>query len=283
MSDTRMATVQPAPSTQTPQPHAPVRPVQFRGGGFAPRGGRWVGGLVFVLLLLLAEFGTRQGWISNLTLPRPSDVLATLQELYASGLLWTHVSVSLSRLVVGAALGASVGIGVGLMIGLFSYVRAGLVPLVAALFPIPKIALLPLFVIWFGIDEGSKYALIAFGTFTPTVVATYGAVDNVDRTLIRMGQSFNLSWLSIVRKIVLPGAMPGILSGLRISLAIAIILLVAAEMLGAEHGIGAYILEAGSLYDLERLFAGVAILSILGVLVSSLIGLIERRLLRWRG
>ncbi|UTS81643.1 ABC transporter permease [Phaeobacter piscinae] len=282
MSDTRMATHPPVPNSEQPHQHAPVRPVQFRGGGFAPRGARWVGALVFVLLLVLAELGTRQGWISNLTLPRPSDVLATLGELYASGLLWTHVSVSLSRLVVGAALGASVGIGVGLMIGLFSYVRAGLVPLVAALFPIPKIALLPLFVIWFGIDEGSKYALIAFGTFTPTVVATYGAVDNVDRSLIRMGQSFNLSWLSIVRKIVLPGAMPGILSGLRISLAIAIILLVAAEMLGAEHGIGAYILEAGSLYDLERLFAGVAILSVLGVVVSSLIGLIERRLLRWR-
>ena len=87
--------------------------------------------------------------------------------------------------------------------------------------------------------------LIALGTFTPMVVATYGAVDNVDRTLIRMAQSFGLSWLSIVRKIVLPGAMPGILSGLRISLAIAIILLVAAEMLGAEYGIGAYVLEAG--------------------------------------
>jgi NitT/TauT family transport system permease protein len=161
-------------------------------------------------------------------------------------------------------------------------VRAGLVPLVAAIFPIPKIALLPLFVIWFGIDEASKYALIAFGTFTPTVVATYAAVDNVDRTLIRMGQSFGLSWQSIVRKIVLPGAMPGILSGLRISLTIAIILLVAAEMLGAEFGIGAYILQAGSLYDLERLFAGVVILSILGVLVSSGIAAVERRLLRWR-
>ena len=130
--------------------------------------------------------------------------------------------------------------------------------------------------------EGSKYALIAFGTFTPTVVATYGAVDNVDRTLIRMGQSFGLSWWSIVRKIVLPGAMPGILSGLRISLAIAIILLVAAEMLGAEYGIGAYILEAGSLYDLERLFVGVVILSVLGVIVSASVGFAERRILRWR-
>lgn len=256
--------------------------VAFRGGGFAPQRRRWVGCAVFAVLLLLAEWGTRTGAISPLTLPRPTDVLQTFVELYSSGLLFQHLIPSLLRLLVGAALGASLGIGVGLLIGLFSFVRAGLVPLVAAIFPIPKIALLPLFVIWFGIDEGSKYALIAFGTFTPTVVATFAAVDNVDRTLIRMGQSFGLSWLSIVRKIVLPGAMPGILAGLRISLAIAIILLVAAEMLGAEYGIGAYILEAGSLYDLERLFAGVVILSVLGVLVSAVIGAIERRLLDWR-
>ncbi|MGI9378918.1 MAG: ABC transporter permease [Methyloligellaceae bacterium] len=259
-----------------------VRKVDFRGGGFAPENRYWVGAVVFVVLIAIAEIGTRTGVISALTMPIPSDVLATFVELYRSGLLWKHLLPSLTRLVVGAALGVSLGIGVGILIGLFSLIRAGLVPLVAAIFPIPKIALLPLFVIWFGIDEGSKYALIAFGTFTPTVVATFGAVDNVDRTLIRMGQSFNLSWLSIVRKIILPGAMPGILSGLRISLAIAIILLVAAEMLGAEHGIGAYILEAGSLYDLERLFVGVVILSLLGVIVSAVIGLIERKLLNWR-
>lgn len=256
--------------------------VVFRGGGFTHQSRRWVGFVVFAALLLLAEWGTRTGVISPLTLPRPSDVLQTFGELYSSGLLFQHLIPSLLRLLVGAALGASLGIGVGFLIGLFSFVRAGLVPLVAAIFPIPKIALLPLFVIWFGIDEGSKYALIAFGTFTPTVVATFAAVDNVDRTLIRMGQSFGLDWFSIVRKIVLPGAMPGILAGLRISLAIAIILLVAAEMLGAEYGIGAYILEAGSLYDLERLFAGVVILSVLGVLVSAVIGVIERRLLDWR-
>ena len=259
-----------------------ARTVTFRGGGFAPVSRPWVGLLVFVLLIAVAEWGTRSGWISALTLPRPSDVLSTFSELYQSGLLFKHLLPSLSRLVVGAVIGTSVGISVGILIGLFSYVRSGLVPLVAALFPIPKIALLPLFVIWFGIGEGSKYALIAFGTFTPIVVATYGAVDNVDRTLIRMGQSFGLSWWSIVRKIVIPGAMPGILSGLRISLAIAIILLVAAEMLGAEYGIGAYILEAGSLYDLERLFVGVVILSLIGVLVSALIGALEKRLLRWR-
>ena len=258
------------------------RKVPFRGGGFVPRRRRGVSIAVFVLLIAFVEWGTRTGFISALTLPRPSDVLGTFRELYDSGMLFKHLVPSLLRLVIGTSMGVAVGIAVGVMIGLFSLVRAGLVPLVAALFPIPKIALLPLFVIWFGIDEASKYALIAFGTFTPTVVATYAAVDNVDRTLIRMGQSFGLSWRSIVTKIVLPGAMPGILAGLRISLAIGIILLVAAEMLGAQYGIGAYILEAGSLYDLERLFAGVVILSLLGVGVSVAITAIERRVLRWR-
>ena len=258
------------------------RPVPFVGKGFRPENRRWVGYLVFIFIIAAVELGTNSGMISSLTLPKPSDVLATFIELYNSGMLFKHLVPSISRLIVGSLIGISLGITIGTLIGLFSYIRSGLVPLVAAIFPIPKIALLPLFVIWFGIGEGSKYALIALGSFTPTVVATYGAVDNVDRTLIRMGQSFGLSWVSIVRKIVLPGAMPGILSGLRISLAISIILLVAAEMLGAEFGIGAYILEAGSLYDLERLFAGVAILSLFGVTVSVLVGILEQKILKWR-
>ncbi|MCE8006512.1 ABC transporter permease [Aestuariivita sp.] len=259
-----------------------ARPVRFRGGGFRPTARRGMGVIVFVVLIALIEWGTRAGWISNLTLPRPSDVARTFIDLWNTGLLFQHLTPSITRLIVGGLMGISAGIGIGILIGLFSYARAGLVPLVAAIFPIPKIALLPLFVIWFGIDEGSKYALIALGTFTPTIVATYGAVDNVDRTLIRMGQSFGLSWFSIVRKIVLPGALPGILSGMRVSVAIGIILLVAAEMLGAEFGVGAYILQAGALYDLERLFAGVVILSVLGVVTSWMIGQAEKRLLRWR-
>ena len=260
-----------------------ARPVPFRGGGFRPAPRRGVALLLFVLLIGVAEWGTRAGWIAPITLPRPSAVVAELWSLAASGRLAEHLVPSAVRFLVGSLIGCGLGIAVGTAMGLFSLARAGLAPLVAALFPIPKIALLPLFVIWFGIGEASKYALIAFGTFTPMVVATYGAVDNVDRTLIRMGQSFGLRWSSVVRKIVLPGALPGILSGLRVSLAIGIILLVAAEMLGAQRGIGAYILLAGSLYDLEALFAGVAILSLAGVGVSWAIGLAERRLLRWRG
>ena len=256
--------------------------VVFRGGGFTYKPIFYVGPIFFVIIIALLEWGTTSGFISDLTLPKPSGVFQAFIELYNSGLLYKHMLPSLTRLFVGALMGITAGVTVGLFIGLFSFVRAGLLPLVAALFPVPKIALLPLFVIWFGIDEGSKYALIAFGSFAPMVVATYTAVDNVDRSYIRMGQSFGLKWSSIVRKIVLPGALPGILSGLRISLAISIILLVAAEMLGATYGIGAYVLEAGSLYDLERLFAGVAILSLFGVILNWLIGVIERRVLSWR-
>lgn len=256
--------------------------VPFRGGGFTHKPMFFVGPLVFVVLIALLQWGTTTGWISNLTLPKPSGVAQALVNLYKSGLLYKHLVPSLTRLFVGSLMGVSAGIIVGTLIGLFSMLRAAMLPVVAALFPVPKIALLPLFVIWFGIDEGSKYALIALGSFAPMVVATYAALDNVDRGLIRMGQSFGLKWFSIVRKIVLPGALPGILSGLRIALAISIILLVAAEMLGANYGIGAYVLEAGSLYDLERLFAGVFILSLIGVIINWFIGVLERKLLSWR-
>ncbi|MCO6362296.1 ABC transporter permease subunit [Paracoccus sp. 08] len=260
-----------------------TRAVPFRGGGFNPRPMRVVAPVVFVVLIAVLELGTRSGFISGLTMPRPSDVAKTLGNMISTGLMWQHLLPSLQRLLVGGMIGTIAGVTLGTLIGLFTLVRAGLLPLVSALFPIPKIALLPLFVIWFGIDETSKYALIAFGVFTPTVVSTFGAVDNVDRSLIRMGQSFGLSWWAIVSKIVLPGAFPGILSGLRVSLAIGIILLVAAEMLGAQYGIGAYILEAGSLYDLNRLFAGVTVLSVLGLMLSWVIGLVEKRFLDWRG
>ncbi len=256
--------------------------VPFRGGGFRHKPLGLVSPLVFIAILLLWELGSRTGFISDIALPAPSQALAALVDLVKTGMLWKHLEASLFRLIVGWTLGSLLGVAVGLTIGLFSLARAGLLPLVSALFPIPKIALLPLFIIWFGIGEGSKVATILFGTFFPTVIATYGGVDNVDRNLIRMGQSFGLSWLSIVRKIIMPGAMPAILSGFRISSSIAIVLLVAAEMIGAEYGIGAYVLMAGALFATDQLIAGVAILSALGLIIGWLIGRAERYFLSWR-
>jgi NitT/TauT family transport system permease protein len=259
-----------------------TRAVPFRGGGFAPKPLGIIGPIVFAIIIAFWEFGSRMGFISALVLPAPSEAFEALRQLFDSGMLWKHLGASLSRLIGGWTLGTILGVVVGLLIGLFSISRAALAPLVSAIFPIPKIALLPLFIIWFGIGEGSKWATILLGTFFPTVISTYGGVDNVDRGLIRMGQSFGLSWLSIVRKIIIPGSLPAILSGFRISASIAVVLLVAAEMIAAEFGIGAYILLAGSLMATDQLIAGVAILSIMGLTMAWLIGRAERYFLDWR-
>ena len=269
-------------SEATKHPPHGTHPVPFRGGGFAPKPLGIIGPIVFAIIIAFWEFGSRVGFISALVLPAPSEAFEAFRQLIESGLLWKHLGASLSRLIGGWTLGTILGVGVGLLIGLFSVSRAALAPLVSAIFPIPKIALLPLFIIWFGIGEGSKLATILLGTFFPTVISTYGGVDNVDRGLIRMGQSFGLSWLSIVRKIIIPGALPAILSGFRISASIAVVLLVAAEMIAAEFGIGAYILLAGSLMATDQLIAGVAMLSILGLTMAWLIGLAERYFLDWR-
>ncbi|MAZ04099.1 MAG: ABC transporter permease [Sneathiella sp.] len=258
------------------------KPVPFRGGGFLPKPKKIIAPIVFIVLIGLWELGTRTGMISPLILPAPSEAFGAFMDLVNSGLLWQHLAASLQRLLIGWFSGTMLGILVGTLIGLFSLARSGMQPLVSAIFPIPKIALLPLFVIWFGIGEGSKVATILFGTFFPTVIATYGGIDNVDRGLIRMGQSFGLSRISIITKIILPGALPAILSGARISAAIAIILLVAAEMIAAEFGIGAYILLAGSLMATDQLIAGVAILSCLGLVFAWLIGRAEKYFLKWR-
>ncbi len=256
--------------------------VAFRAGSFSPRVVVWFGAASFVVVVGLLEVLSRAGVVGSLFFPAPSAIGQALYELHASGLLWRHLGASLSRLAVGWSLGVSTGILAGLAIGAFTWPRSLGVPWVAAVSAIPKIALLPLFIIWFGIGEGSKYATISFGAFFPTVINTYGGVDNIQQNLIRMGQSFNLKKSTIILNIILPGSLPAILSAFRISASIGIILLVAAEMVSAEFGIGAYIIEQQNLFQLDRLLAGVVILMLLGLSVHGLIGLLERRLLHWR-
>ena len=258
------------------------RPVAFRGGGFAPRDRTWTAVATLVGVVALWQAGTSAGLIPTLFLPAPVAIVRTLWTLTLSGELWNQLSPSLMRLGLGWILGTGFGIAIGLAVGLFSALRSPAMALVSALFPIPKIALVPLFIIWFGIGEGSKLATVGIGVFFPTVIATAGGVDNVPRGLIRMAQSFGLSRAAIIRKIVLPAAMPAILSGFRVTTSIAIVLLVAAEMIGAERGIGAFVLSSGNLYDTDNLLAGIVVLSLLGLAVSWVIGRLERLFLNWR-
>ncbi len=233
-------------------------------------------------LIGLWQAGSSAGLIPALFLPSPAGIARALVALGISGELWRHLAASLYRLAVGWTIGTVAGVALGLGVGLFSALRSPGMAVVSALFPIPKIALVPLFIIWFGIGEGSKIATLAFGVFFPAVIGTAGGVDNVARNLIRMGQSFGLSRTAIIAKIVLPGALPAILSNMRITASIAIVLLVAAEMIGAQRGIGAFVLEEGNLYDMNGLLAGIVVLSVLGLAVSWLIGAAERALLGWR-
>ena len=258
------------------------RLVPFRARGFAPRDVPWASVATLVGVVLLWQAGASVGLISTKFLPAPAQIVRALIDLGVSGELWLNLSISLQRLAIGWVVGTVAGLALGFAVGLFTLARSPGMAIVSALFPIPKIALVPLFIIWFGIGEGSKVITLAFGVFFPTVINTMAGVDGVSRGLIRMGQSFGLSRAAIIRKIVLPGALPAILSGFRITTSTAIILLVAAEMIGAEKGIGAFVLSAGNLYDTDNLLAGIVVLSLLGLVVSWVLGRIERALLSWR-
>lgn len=256
--------------------------VAFRGGGFIPGTKRWAPWLAFIVIIACWEAASQLRWLPALFMPAPSEVVKALQALMVDGKLVVHVVASLKRIVSGWILGSIAGVTLGFMMGIFVLARSVGLPVISALFPIPKIALLPLFILWFGIGEPSKVATIALGVFFPTVVSAFSAVDNVPRNLIRMAQSFGLSTRMIVFKVILPGAMPGILAGFRISSSIALILVVAAEMIGADTGIGAFVLAAGNLMQIDQLIAGVVLLSLIGLGVSALLSFIEKTVLRWR-
>jgi ABC-type nitrate/sulfonate/bicarbonate transport system permease component len=256
--------------------------IPFRGGGFLPRTSHAAAVAAFIGVIAIWQIAGSTGWLSPIFLPAPVDIAKALRDLIVSGELARHLSISLVRIAGGWCLGTAAGLVVGIAMGLFSLARSIGVPMVSALFPIPKIALLPLLILWLGIGETSKIATIALGVFFPTVIAAYAGIDNVPRNLIRMAQSFDVPFPAIVRKIVLPGALPSILSGARISVSTALLLVVSAEMIGAESGIGAFVLQAGNLMQTDQLMAGVAVLSALGLLIGTGLSWLERALLGWR-
>ena len=261
---------------------AEVRPVAFCGAGFIPRAGRYSGWIALLVLIVLWQLAGSIGLVNPLFLPTPLAICRAIYQLAISGALWHHLSWSLMRIGVGWMLGTVAGVAVGFAIGLFTVARSVGITFISALFPIPKIALLPLLILWLGIGEEPKIATIALGVFFSTAISVYSGVDAVPRNLIRMAQSFNVPFSTIVRRVIWPGALPSILAGFRITASVALLLVVSAEMIGAEFGIGAFVLQAGNLMQTDQLLAGVVILSLFGLAVGKLISLLESRLLHWR-
>jgi NitT/TauT family transport system permease protein len=256
--------------------------VAFRGGGFAPKLDRRAGWIALALVIAIWQLASGMGWVNPLFLPAPSAIVRAIYQLAASGALWQHLSYSIMRIATGWLLGTVTGVITGFAIGLSSRARGVGITFISALFPIPKIALLPLLILWLGIGEEPKIATIALGVFFSTAISVYSGVDAVPRNLIRMAQSFNVPFHSIVRRVIWPGALPSILAGFRITASIALLLVVSAEMIGAEFGIGAFVLQAGNLMQTDQLLAGVVILSLFGLAVGKLINWLEARLLHWR-
>ncbi len=263
-------------------PNAETRPVAFRGAGFTPSAGRTSGWIALALVIGLWQLAGSLALVNPLFLPPPSAIARAIWQLALSGALWHHLSVSIMRIGTGWIIGTLAGIIVGFAIGLSSLARGVGITFISALFPIPKIALLPLLILWLGIGEEPKIATIALWVFFSTAISVYSGVDNVPRNLIRMAQSFNVPFHAIVRRVIWPGALPSILAGFRITASVALLLVVSAEMIGAEYGIGAFVLQAGNLMQTDQLLAGVVILSLFGLAVGKLINWLETRFLRWR-
>ena len=258
------------------------RPVEFRGAGFVPSTRRYVGWIALVMVVALWQLASNAGWANPLFLPPPSAIAVAIWKLATSGALWQHVSWSIMRIGSGWIIGTVAGVLVGFAIGLSTLARSVGITFISALFPIPKIALLPLFILWMGIGEKPKIVTIALGVFFSTAISVYSGVDAVPRNLIRMAQSFNVPFHAIVRRVIWPGALPSVLAGFRITASIALLLVVSAEMIGAQFGVGAFVLQTGNLMQTDQLLAGIVILSVFGLAVGKLINLLEARLLHWR-
>src|SRR5436305_9503226 len=261
---------------------AGTRPVAFRGAGFLPKSGRRSGWLAMLAVIALWQLAGSAGWVNPLFLPAPLAIARAIYQLALSGALWHHLSVSVLRIGTGWILGTFAGVIVGFAIGLSTLARSVGITFISALFPIPKIALLPLLILWLGIGEEPNIATIALGVFFSTAISVYSGVDSVPRNLIRMAQSFNVPFQTIVRRVIWPGALHSILAGFRITASVALLLVVSAEMIGAEFGIGAFVLQAGNLMQTDQRPAGVVILSLFGLAVGRLIDALEARLLHWR-
>jgi NitT/TauT family transport system permease protein len=233
-------------------------------------------------ILILWEALCRLELVPPLFLPAPTAILTAGWDMLVSGELHENILASLYRIVIGYAIGAVCGIVFGLILGFSRWVDSVLTPIVYSIYPIPKIALLPLIILWLGIGETPKFTMIALGVFFPVVINTFSGVKNVDPIWIKAAVTFGSSHLNVIRKVILPGALPMIFAGLKLAAGTSLLLLVSAEMIAAQQGIGSMILHYGNLMITTKLMVGVLILSLLGLLFNRGLQWLEGKLLPWK-
>ena len=241
-----------------------------------------IGAVSVIAFLVLWELSIVLGWINPLFTSSPRRIVVAAIELFRGGAIYRDLLVSGAELLAGYTLAVLVAIPLGIAMGWYRRMSAALEPFVTALYATPRIALLPLIVIWFGIGLGSKIAIIFLGAIFPILVNTITGVRTVDRDLVRVARSLCASDWQLFRTVVLPSAVPLILTGLRLGLGHALVGIVVGELYAATAGIGFMIAVAGSSFQTDKVMVGILIISVAGVLMTHLLRMVERRFERWR-
>jgi sulfonate transport system permease protein len=263
-------------------PNAGIAPADNKQRGFrlpTLRAGRWFSP---ILLLLLWELASRTGLIPERTLAAPSTVIGTLVGMTVSGELPSNLLVSFGRASIGLAIGLAVGIVLALIAGLSRKGEVTIDPLMQIKRTIPVVALSPLLIVWFGIGETTKITLIAFAAVFPVYINLYSGIRAVDARLIDAGRSFGLSRLELIQHVILPGALPSLLVGLRFSLSVSILVLVIAEQINASAGLGYLINNARDFMRTDIIVVCLMVYALLGLGADWLVRAIESRALAWR-
>jgi sulfonate transport system permease protein len=237
--------------------------------------------LVPILVLLAWQAGSRFGVIQANVLPAPSAVAQAGWHLARSGELWTNIEVSAARALVGFAIGGGIGFILGMMNGLSSLSETLTDSTLQMLRNIPHLALIPLVILWFGIDESAKVFLVALGVFFPMYVNTQHGVRSVDPHLLEMGRAYGMSEAVLFLRVVLPGALPSIFVGLRYGLGIMWLTLIVAETISASSGIGYMAMNAREFMQVDVVVFSILVYAALGKLADSIARLLERTTLAW--
>jgi ABC-type nitrate/sulfonate/bicarbonate transport system permease component len=236
-----------------------------------------------IILILIWELAGQVRLIDTRFFPTPSTIiLQAAVPMIKSGELWTHLSISLTRIGIGFVLGAIPGVIIGLAMGLNPLVRAAIQPLVDATFPIPKSAIAPLFLMIFGIGEESKYAIIATAVIYLVLINTVSGVRNIDRIYLDVGKNYGASRLMMFTDVALPGALPMVFTGLKLGMGVALIIIVIAEIIGAKSGIGFLIWNSWQVFQVEKMYVGLMVSALLGFGTAALLNVVERRLIPWK-
>jgi sulfonate transport system permease protein len=237
--------------------------------------------LVPRLLVSVWQIASSQGWISVRVLPAPLAVLQAFGRLAESGELWTHVQISAGRALLGLAVGGGLGLVLGLFTGSIRWAETLLDSSIQMVRNIPALALIPLVILWFGIDETARLFLISVAVFFPIYINTFHGIRNVDPGLIEMGRTYGLSQWGLYRQIILPGALSSILVGLRFSLGLMWVILIVAETISAQAGIGYLTMNAREFLQTDVVLVGILLYALLGKLADVFAKELERYWLRW--